>query len=291
MKPAGPVASWESPAQAWAMTQAQRVYYETMESLGELRRIVNAEQLEQHLEAWTDPDSSAWEKAPIGYIMSLEGADSIIDPSYLERAYETGLRAIGPAHYGKGRYALGHDQIGGLSATGKELLKKIDELGMILDVTHLSDQCFFDALDVFSGPIWASHSNCRAIVDDPRQFSDEQIQLLIERNAVIGSVFDTWMMVPNWIRGVSTPESMGVRMSEITRHVDHICQIAGNANHVGLGSDLDGGFGKEQSPQDLDSIADLQKLEKILPGIGFSPEDVQKYFHGNFLRFLRNAWN
>ncbi len=291
MKPAGPVASWESPSQAWAMTQGQRAYYEALEDIGELRKITDLIGLENHLETWKDPEAAASRNEPIGYMMSLEGADSIIDPSYLEKAYESGLRAIGPAHYGCGRYALGHDQVGGLPAGGKELIQKIDELGMILDVTHLSDLCFFEALEIFSGPVWASHSNCRTLVDDPRQFSDEQIHLLIERDAVIGCVLDAWMMVPGWKRESSTPESMNVRLEHIAKHIDHICQLAGNTNHVGIGSDLDGGFGREQAPLDLDSIADLQNLEQILGAIGFNSADLDGFFHENFLGVVRRAWS
>lgn len=290
MKPAGPCASWESPAQAWAMTQGQRIYYEALVEAGELAPVRNLAELEAHLDLWKDPSAAAAANAPIGYILSLEGADSIITPDYLERAYGNGLRAIGPAHYGKGRYALGHDQVGGLPEGGRDLIRKIDELGIILDATHLSDDCFYEALDLFEGTVWASHSNCRALVDDPRQFSDEQIKLLIERGAVIGSVFDAWMMVPGWERGVSTPQSTGVRIRDILNHIDHICQLAGNANHVGIGSDLDGGFGREQGPLDLDSIADLQVLENLLAERGYSDADISGIFHGNFLNLLRRAW-
>lgn len=290
MKPAGPCASWESPAQAWSMTQGQRVYYETMTEMGEMTPVTNLAQLDAQLSLWSDPAAAAEAKAPIGYLTSLEGADSIVTPDYLERAYESGLRALGPAHYGKGRYALGHDQVGGLPEGGEDLIRKMDELGIILDATHLSDGCFFEALDLFEGTVWASHSNCRALVDDPRQFSDEQIKLLIERNAVIGSVFDGWMMVPGWERGVSTPQTAGVKIEHIVEHIDHICQLAGNAKHVGIGSDLDGGFGREQGPMDLDSIADLQNLDELLSGRGYGEDDIAGIFSGNFLRLLRRAW-
>lgn len=290
MKPAGPVASWESPPQAWAMTQGQRAYYETLSELGEMAPIRDLAELDAHLELWSDPVSAAEDKAPVGYILSLEGADSIVTIDYLEKAWEYGLRAMGPAHYGIGRYAFGHDKVGNLPENGKELVRKMDELGIILDVTHLSDDCFYDALDIYEGTVWASHSNCRALVDDPRQFNDEQIKLLIERGAVLGSVFDAWMMKPGWTRGESTPDSVGVKLEDILDHIDHICQIAGNANHVGVGSDLDGGFGLEQSPMDLDSIADLQRLHEMLAERGFSEEDIAGFFHGNFLRLVREAW-
>ncbi len=290
MKPRGPVACWESPGQAWGMTQGQRAYYEALCDLGEMSLITTLPQLDAHLALWSDPVAAAAQKAPIGYVLSLEGADSIVTVDYLEKAYANGLRALGPAHYGRGRYALGHDQVGGLPEGGEALIRKMDELGIILDVTHLSDACFYEALDLFSGTVWASHSNCRSLVNDPRQFSDEQIRLLIERDAVLGAVFDAWMMVPGWIRGTSTPESTGVTIAHIADHVDHICQLAGNTRHVGIGSDLDGGFGREQSPLDLDTIADLQTLDGILKGRGYRDEDIASIFHGNFLRVLRKAW-
>lgn len=291
MKPAGPVASWESPAQAWAMTQGQRTYYETLSELGEMTPITNLGQLDTHLARWENPVEAAERNEPVGYILSLEGADSMVTVDYLERAYEYGLRALGPAHYGIGRYAFGHDTVGKLPDSGRELIRKMDELGIILDVTHLSDDCFFEALDLYGGTVWASHSNCRALVDDPRQFSDEQIKLLIERGAVLGSVFDAWMMRPGWERGVSTPESVGVKLEYILDHIDHVCQLAGNASHVGIGSDLDGGFGLEQCPMDMNSIADLQRLDAMLAARGFSEAEIAGFFHGNFLRLVREAWS
>ncbi|MEX2580426.1 MAG: membrane dipeptidase [Verrucomicrobiales bacterium] len=291
MKPAGPVASWESPAQAWAMTQGQHAYYEAMVDAGEMTPVTNLAELDAQLSRWSDPDAAAENREPIGYVLSLEGADSIVTLDYLERSYERGLRALGPAHYGTGRYALGHDRVGGLPDKGRELLRKMDELGIVLDVTHLSDDCFFEALELYEGTIWASHSNCRALVDNPRQFTDEQLRLLIERGAVVGAVFDAWMVVPGWVREVSTPEQMGVLIEHVADHIDHICQLAGNAKHVGIGSDLDGGFGKEQSPVDLDTIADLQKLENILAARGFTDDEVAGVFSGNFLGLLRDAWS
>lgn len=291
MKPKGPVACWESPSQAWAMTQAQLEWYREMEASGEMRMITSLEGLDSHLEKWIDPVQAAENKEAIGYILSLEGADSIVTLDHLDRAWGNGLRALGPAHYGTGRYAMGHDQVGGLPPGGAELIQKMDELGIILDVTHLSDDCFFEALDLYQGAVWASHQNCRSVVDNPRQFTDEQIKLLIERDAVLGAVFDAWMIVPGWVRGETTPQSIGVKIEHIAEHIDHICQLAGNASHVGIGSDLDGGFGKDQSPVDLESIADLQSLEGILSGRGFSGEDITALFGGNFLRVVRKAWS
>ena len=291
MKPRGPVACWESPPQAWAMTQAQRTWYQVMEECGEMRQIRDLAQLDAHLEKWADPEAAAARGEAIGYVLSLEGADSMVTLGYLERAWNDGLRAIGPAHYGEGRYAMGHDRVGGLKPAGRDLVKEMDRLGMILDVTHLSDDSFWEALDLFDGAIWASHSNCRSVVPDPRQFSDEQIKALIERGAVLGAVFDTWMMVPGWIKGQTMPEDVGVKIEHVVDHIDHICQLAGNAKHCGIGSDLDGGFGKEQSPTDLDTIADLQKMADLLRGRGYSEADVEGIMSGNFLRVVRQAWS
>jgi membrane dipeptidase len=260
-----------------------------MEEQGELKQIRNWQQLEAHLNYWNQGEDKS-QKA-IGFILSLEGADSIVNLNYLEKAYEYGLRALGPGHYGPGRYAFGTDASAPLSAQGKDLLRKMDELGIILDVTHLCDLAFWDALELFHGPVWASHNNCRALVDHNRQFSDDMIKALIARGAVIGGVFDAWMLSPSWIRGKSTPKERNVTLATVLDHMDHICQLAGNADQIGIGSDLDGAFGKEQCPADLDSIADLQKIPTLLQQRGYSPQDIEKVMHGNWLRFLKKAWS
>lgn len=280
-----PVFGWNSPAQAWSMTQAQLAWYRAMEEAGTLTQLRDRAGLEAHLAAWSrDPCAT-----PIGYLLSLEGADSIVTLAHLERSWQQGLRAIGPAHYGPGVYAFGTDASGTFNAQGRELLREIARLELILDVTHLCDECFWEALELFSGPVWASHHNCRALVPHNRQLSDEQIKALIARGAVIGAALDAWMIVPNWIRGETTPQAVGLRLERIVDHIDHICQLAGNALHAGIGSDLDGAFGREQTPQDLDTIADLQRLPEMLRARGYTEVEVENIAHGNFIRFLRNA--
>jgi membrane dipeptidase len=139
--------------------------------------------------------------------------------------------------------------------------------------------------------VWASHSNCRALVAHHRQFSDDQIRELIRRDAVIGAAFDAWMLAPGWVRGESTPEAAGVTLQTVIDHIDHVCQIAGDALHAGIGSDLDGAFGREQCPADVRTIADLSNVPTLLAARGYDDRDVLNIAHGNFLRFLRNAWN
>jgi membrane dipeptidase len=287
--PDNPLPGWHSPQQAWAHTQGQLAWYQAMEEQGELKQIRNLQELEAHLAYWNQGEDKS-QKA-IGFILSLEGADSIVNLDYLEKAYGYGLRALGPGHYGPGRYAYGTDASAPLSQQGRDLLRKMDELGIILDTTHLCDLAFWDALDLFQGPVWASHNNCRALVDHNRQFSDDMIKALIARGAVIGGVFDAWMLSPGWIRGKRTPKERNVTLATLLDHMDHICQLAGNADHIGIGSDLDGAFGKEQCPADLDSIADLQKIPTLLQQRGYSSQDIEKVMHGNWLRFLKKAWS
>ena len=279
---------WYSPEQAWAQTQGQRAWYKTMEDANEMTLISDRASLENHLSLWQNDAPNA--DKPIGYMLSLEGADSLVTLDYVEKAYEYGLRAIGPAHYGLGRYANGTDATGKMPQKGLDLLTKMASLNMILDTTHLCDDAFWQALNHFKGAIWASHNNCRALVNHNRQYSDEQIKALIERGAVIGAAFDAWMIVPNWIRQQSTPLAMACSIEKVIDHIDHICQIAGNTLHVGIGSDLDGAFGTEQCPHDLKTIADLQKLPFLLQKRGYSTADVSQMMHGNWLRFLRNVW-
>jgi membrane dipeptidase len=287
--PDNPLAGWHSPWQAWAQTQGQLAWYKEMEKAGEMMMIKDLATLEKQVSRWLDPAEKK-DVLPVGYILSLEGADSIVHPDYLQEAYAYGLRALGPAHYGPGRYANGTDATGHLTVPGVALLREMERLGIILDATHLCDDAFWDAMELYNGPVWASHNNCRSLVDHNRQFSDEMIRALIAKGAVIGGALDAWMMVPGWVRGVSTPEALQCNLEKVVDHLDHICQIAGNALHVGMGTDLDGAFDTEQCPCDLDTIADLARMEGLLADRGYSSQDIDNVLHGNWLRFLREAW-
>ena len=245
-------------------------------------QIIDKKGLQNHLDLW----SSSEPNKPIGYLLNLEGADSIVTLDHLHRAYKQGLRAIGPAHYGPGTYAHGTNSEGGLGTKGKELLNEIEKLNMILDVTHLCDQSFWEAIDHYNGKMWASHSNCRSLVPNQRQFSNLQIKELIARKAIIGMAFDAWMMIPKWQKGISDPKKSGLVIETIIDHIDHICQLSGNSNHIALGTDLDGGFGKEQCPYDLETISDLQKMDALLKKRGYSENDIQKILNQNAINFL-----
>ena len=145
-------------------------------------------------------------------------------------------------------------------------------------------------MKIYNGPVWASHNNCRKFVNHNRQYSDEQINELIQRDAVIGIALDAWMMVPNLVRGKSTPKNTGVTLKQMIDNIDHICQLAGNSSHVGIGTDLDGAFGKEQAPADLETIADLQKVPLMLSKKGYLEKDIENIMSQNFINFLQKVW-
>jgi membrane dipeptidase len=269
---------------AYCAAHAQLAWYRLMERQGHVRILRTARQLDAHWRAWT----IAPNQTPLGVILSMEGADPVVSPEpELDEWWRLGLRAIGPAHYGRGHYAYGTATDGPLGERGVALLRRMERLGITLDVTHLSDRSMAEALDVFGGPVLASHHNCRALVPGDRQLTDEQIRRLVGRGAVIGVALDAWMLYPGWERGKTSPLVVG--LGAAADHIDHVCQIAGNTKHSGIGSDLDGGYGTEQTPRDLDTIADLQKLVGILEKRGYSGADVSAVFHGNWLRLFTEA--
>jgi membrane dipeptidase len=283
---------------AYAQAYGQIAYYRALEKEGHLRWIKDWPTLEKHLAAWKNSEASAnsairnpQSEEPLGFILSMEGADPVLSPDQVQEWYDAGLRIIGPAHYGPSPYARGHNMEGGLFPQGPALLREMQRVGMILDVTHLADQCFYEALDIYGGPVLASHHNCRALVNDPRQLTDDQIKRLIQRGGVIGAALDTWMLYPGWVRGQTTPESAGVRLEKMVDHIDHVCQLAGNARHAAIGTDLDGGFGREQSPLDLDTIADLQRLPELVGKRGYDEQAIEGIMYGNWVRFFREAWS
>jgi len=269
---------------ASAMAKGQLAYYRIMESRGVLRMLKDWAGVKAHVEEWQSGRSSP---TPLGMILSMEGADPILTPEAVPEWWDEGLRVVGITHFGVNVYAHGTGVVGGLTERGRALLHEMDVAGMVLDVTHLADDSFWQAVEIFKGPILASHNNCRALVPGDRQFSDEQIRYLVSRGAVIGAVCDAWMLYPGWETG-KTPNSL-VTLEAVVNHIDHVCQLAGNSAHSAIGSDLDGGFGTEQSPCDLDTIADLQKIPHLLRRRGYQEPDIAAILHGNWLRFCESA--
>ena len=269
---------------AYAVAQGQLAYYRLLEHQGRVRMIGDGASLGKHEREWAKSPATC----PLGFILSMEGADPIVNPEQAAQWWEQGLRVVGPAHYGPSAYAHGTASAGGLFPKGRDLLRAMQALGMILDATHLAEESFWEALKLFPGPVLASHNNCRALVPGERQFSDDQIQALFERDAVIGVALDAWMLVPDWEKSQTTHPV--VTMENVADQIDYICQKSGNVKHAAIGSDLDGGFGREQSPRDLDTIVDLQKIPGLLRKRGYSEEDVEAVMHKNWLRFFKKAW-
>jgi len=280
---------WHSPQQAYAHAQCQLGWYREMETLGEMVQITTKKGLSTHLNRWL-ANTSETAKKRVGYILALEGADSIVNLDYLHIYHEMGLRSIGISHFGPGRYAAGtHSDGSGLTALGKELLMEMNQLDIQLDLTHLTDKGFFEALDIFQGPVIASHQNCRSIIPGERQFSDEQLRCILERDGIIGGALDTWMLYPNFQLNKDDPKELDIRMESLVDHFDYICQMAGNSEHIGFGSDLDGLFGLEQTPHDMNTIADLQKFGDILHDRGYLQKDIDNIFSGNWIRTLNRV--
>lgn len=281
-RPENPLFGYATPEACYAVAQGQLAWYRAMVRAGRMRMIRNRADLAAHVDDWrARPDS-----APFGFILSMEGADPIIDPDNVFQWHEDGLRAVGLSHYGRNRYAGGTKCDDGLAPEAEPLLKHMEKLDMVLDLTHLSDKAFYEAVDRFPGRVLASHQNARKFVDDVRQFSDEQIRIVIQRDGVVGAALDAWMLQPGWIRGQSKPE---VTLERVVDNIDHVCQLAGNIRHAAIGTDLDGGYGKEQTPADLDTIVDLNKLPQLLAKRGYAQADIDAILYGNWLRFFGEA--
>lgn len=263
-----------------AAAHGQYACYRHWEATGEIVLIRTRDGLQRHWQQWRAAEN--YDDLPVGVILSMEGADPVMSPEMLDCWWEMGLRAIEPAHYGRSHYASGTGTAGPLTAAGRALLAEMQRLGIALDVTHLSDESLQQALDLYDGPVWASHHNCRELVPGDRQLTDPQIARLCERGGVIGAALDAWMLNRDWVKGQSSPAT--VSLEDVANHIDHVCQIAGDSLHAGIGSDLDGGFGTEQTPGDLNSIADLQRLAHLLHSRGYTDADVDGVFHGNWLR-------
>ena len=238
--------------------------------------------------SWEDPTPDT----PVGLILSMECGDPILGPDQVPEWWEAGLRSVSLTHFGVNAYGHGTGTGGGLYPPAYPLMDALRETDMVIDLTHAAEIAFWQILDYWDGPVHASHCNCRALVPGQRHLSDEMIKAIVDRHGVIGMVFAEQMLGPTWVfEDPSTHYETSTRaMRAVMDHVDHVCQIAGDCDHVAFGTDLDGGIGREHSPIDYDTIADLQRFPGIMVDCGYSEEDVRKMAHGNLLRLFHNAW-
>ncbi len=245
--------------------------------------ISNSTDLGKLLSAWCGPESEA--EPPVGLVLLMEGAEGIKNPDELRRWSTRGLRAIGPA-WADNRYCGGTGKPGPLTEAGRDLLGGMAALKFILDISHMDERAALESLDSYQGPIIASHSNAAAVIPGytgNRHLSDAVIRGLIERHGVIGVVPCNEFLQTGWKK---SDGRQGMGLGLLVDHIDHICQLAGNALHAGIGTDFDGGFGLESVPAELDSIADLPILAPMLAAKGYSPAEIEAVLGKNFLELL-----
>ncbi len=247
------------------------------------RLIKTARDLDEVLVTWQQPrDAAKPDPRQIGVVVLMEGADPIVEPEQVELWYERGLRIVGLA-WAATRYAGGNHEPGPLTDLGRRLLRVMRQFNMGLDLSHCAEQAYFQALDAYDGPVIASHANPRKCVNQARNLSDEMIRRLIERDGIVGVMPVNVMLKPGWRRG--DPKEQ-VALADVVGAIDHVCQLAGNARHAGIGTDFDGGFGAQDIPAELDTIADVGKIGDELAKRGYAQADVEAIMSGNWLRFL-----
>lgn len=249
------------------------------------RLITSGSDLRLILEHWVNPSPESGH--PIGMVALMEGAEAIRSPSELEEWFELGLRLIGLAWVGT-RYCGGWREPGPLTRDGRTLLSAMQDYNFILDLSHMDEQAAIQALDLYGGPIVGTHGNCLSLMPNSntnRHFSDRILEGIIARDGVIGVVPYNSYLKPGWQVGQNKREEVPLRI--LADHLDHICQIAGDALHAGIGSDLDGGFGLQSIPLEMDTVADLQKLSAILQTRGYSDLDIANIFGGNWITRLQ----
>lgn len=250
------------------------------------RLIASKHDLDLILDHWASPAPEATGH-PIGMVVLMEGAEGIRHPSELADWYEMGVRLIGPAWVGT-RYCGGWKEPGPLTDDGRELLAAMADFNFILDLSHMDERAAIEALDIYEGPIVGTHANCDALLPDSnsnRHFSDRIIQGIIERDGVMGIVpFNTYLK-SGWLTGKNSREEVPLQF--VVDHMDHVCQIAGDSLHVGIGSDFDGGFGLQSVPPEIETIADLQNLVSLLQVRGYADADIENIFNANWLARLK----
>jgi len=277
---------------AYAIAHGQLAYYRLLDRQGHIRLIESREALNDHWNSWLSITVANDPKPlPVGVIVTMEGADPIVQPAQVHEWFADGLRSLMLAHFTQSSYAMGTVPADGsvsdapLTSLGRQLLKEMSGLAMALDLTHLCELSFFQAVELWQGPVLSSHSNCRALADSPRQLTDKQIKIIVQRDGVVGVAIHNWMLTRPADADLKRQD---VGLDRVAEHIDHICQLAGNTRHAAIGSDLDGGYGTESCPHDLDTCADMLKLEPMLKSRGYTDQDVIDIFGGNWLRFYQS---
>lgn len=287
--------------QAHVMYSAQIDAYERMveNHPDKFRLVLRQEDLDQVVDSWKNysqqldnspgKEHNGKDGPPVGLVILMEGAEGVRETSELEWWWQRGVRIIGPAWAGT-RYCGGTREPGPLTKEGHNLLEGMADLGFALDLSHMDEKAVLQALDSYPGQIIASHSNALAAfktpVDSNRHLSDRVVQGLVERDAVIGVVFYNNFLKPAWKK---EDLRSSVKLDSVLAQIDHICQIAGDALHVGIGSDFDGGFGWQSVPEEINTIADLRKLIPSLQEKGYSDSHIEAILGKNWIERLKRV--
>ena len=298
-RPGTPLWGYRGGPAAWAAAQGQLAYYRMLEEVGECRVIETGGALAAHMAAWQESDAEARRALPVGLLLGLEGADPILDVGHAARWWEQGVRVVSLCHYGRSAYAhgTGTGTDGGLEPGAIPLLRELERLGAILDLTHSSDASARESLDAFGGAVLASHQNCRALVPGERQFPDDILLRIVQRDGVVGVSMDTWMLYAehpkDWAAAPVDRRTVfpreAVTLQHVTDHIDHVCQLAGDARHVAIGGDTDGQGGRAGAPAEVDTVADYARLGPLLRDRGYSQADVENVFCRNWQRLFEAA--
>ncbi len=214
----------------------------------------------------------AWRPGKLAAILLMENADPIESPAQVGEWAQLGVRIIGPA-WARTRYCGGTDAPGGLTDLGRELLRTMARHEVILDISHMADRSVRESLEAWQGPVVATHGGARALNPGQRQFEDRAIAEIGRRHGIVGVSFYRGHLRSDGHAGVA----------DLVRHIRHMADIAGDPAFVALGSDLDGGFGRDEAA--LSSTAGLGSLRNALQR-HFSAHDVEGIMGGNWLRFL-----
>ena len=237
-------------------------------------------QLDEVVQSWDEQVPTMGRR--VGLMLLMENAEPIREPAEVGFWAERGIRLIGPAWHAN-RYSGDTKEGGPLTPLGRDLLEEMGQLRLVLDLTHMSEDACAEALDSYDGAIVATHAHSRRTAPRPRLLSDRVIEGIVARDGVVGVLPLNWALDPSWR---ASDGKDAVMLDAVVDAVDAVCQIAGDALHVGLGTDFDGGQGAEAAPAELDTIADLPKLATALAARGFSDADTAGVMGRNWLRFL-----
>jgi membrane dipeptidase len=297
----GSPVSWDSQVYA-DFDQAHRLYWNQVEQYhrfvdqhpDQFCLVEQQADLQAVLSHWQAPlppeEYPADKKAgrPVGLVILMEGAEGVRTPSELDEWWEAGVRIIGPAWLGT-RFCGGTREPGPVTSDGWALLEAMQDIGFTLDISHMDEKAALQALDGYAGRVIASHANAQALlkgIDNNRHLSNQVIEKLVERNGVMGIVPHNPFLQVGW---QAADGKKAVSLESVAAHIDFVCQLTGDAHHVGLGSDFDGGFGYPATPAEINTIADLQKLAPILHTKGYTEADIAAIFGQNWLAILEQT--